>query len=171
MSRTSASKFLSAATFTHTHPSFSAAVGTLYVALGTADTTTSESARHRARSNSGGAGLTTWCGWYARRVVRSAPAPSPDAEDATATRLVYSCTESMSTEKTRAPSFARSAASGRPTTSDLSDYQVGKWKAWGGNAPVDYGDGPAVCAVAVWQERIVYSDTLERFDYAQRRAR
>jgi hypothetical protein len=28
----------------------------------------------------------------------------------------------MSTEKTRAPSFARSAASGRPTTSDLDVY-------------------------------------------------
>jgi hypothetical protein len=32
---------------------------------------------------------------------------------------VYSCIESISTEKTRAPSFARRAASGRPTTSDL----------------------------------------------------
>ena len=59
LSRTSASKFFSPATFTHTHPSFSAAVRTLYVALGTADTTTSESAKQRARSNSGGAGRTT----------------------------------------------------------------------------------------------------------------
>lgn len=111
-SRTSAPKFLSAATFTHTHPSFSPAVGTLYVALGTADTTTSESARQRARSNSGGAWRTTWCGWNARRAL------SPVLADA-AGRLVYSWIESMSTEKTRAPSFARSAARGRPTTSDL----------------------------------------------------
>lgn len=34
-------------------------------------------------------------------------------------RFVYSWMESMSAEKTRAPSLARSAASGRPTTSDL----------------------------------------------------
>ena len=111
-SRTSAPKFLSAATFTHTHPSFSPAVGTLYVALGTAETTTSERARQRARSNSGGAWRTTWCGWNARRGLSPVPADA-------AGRLVYSWIESMSTEKTRAPSFARSAASGRPTTSDL----------------------------------------------------
>ena len=34
-------------------------------------------------------------------------------------RLVYSWIESMSTEKTLAPSLAKRAASGRPTTSDL----------------------------------------------------
>ena len=33
--------------------------------------------------------------------------------------LVYSWIESISTEKTRAPSFASNAANGRPTTSDL----------------------------------------------------
>ena len=33
--------------------------------------------------------------------------------------------ESMSTEKTRAPSFASSAASGRPTTSDLCE--INRW--------------------------------------------
>lgn len=31
----------------------------------------------------------------------------------------YTCIESMSTENTRAPSFANKAAKGRPTTSDL----------------------------------------------------
>ena len=40
-------------------------------------------------------------------------------------RLVYSWIESMSTEKTRAPSLARSAASGRPTTSDLQGAAQG----------------------------------------------
>ena len=122
LSRTSASKFLSAATFTHTHPSFSPAVGTLYVALGTAETTTSEIARHRARSNEGGTARTTWRGWYARRAAAARPLSPPEEESdaaGAAGRLVYSCIESISTEKTRAPSFARRAASGRPTTSDL----------------------------------------------------
>jgi hypothetical protein len=43
---TSFSKFFSAATFTQMQPSFSQAVGTLYVDFGTAEITTSESARH-----------------------------------------------------------------------------------------------------------------------------
>lgn len=35
--------------------------------------------------------------------------------------------ESMSTEKTRAPSFASNAARGRPTTSDLCSYISQCW--------------------------------------------
>ena len=42
-----------------------------------------------------------------------------DGEVSVEGRLVYSWMESMSTEKTRAPSFASRAASGRPTTSEL----------------------------------------------------
>jgi hypothetical protein len=46
LSLTLSSKFLSAATFTHTHPSLSHSVLTLYAGLGTAEITTSDSARH-----------------------------------------------------------------------------------------------------------------------------
>jgi hypothetical protein len=52
---------------------------------------------------------------------------SPDDEgstlgsgEVTCGRFVYSWMESMSTEKTRAPSLASRAASGLPTTSDLN---------------------------------------------------
>jgi len=51
LSLTSFSKFLSAATLTHTHPSFSHSVFTLYDALGTALITTSEMARHSSRES------------------------------------------------------------------------------------------------------------------------
>jgi hypothetical protein len=43
-----------------------------------------------------------------------------DSGNETCGRLVYSWIESMSTEKTRAPSLASRAASGLPTTSDLN---------------------------------------------------
>lgn len=36
---------------------------------------------------------------------------------------MYSCIESISTENTRAPSLDRSAASGRPTTSELRSHK------------------------------------------------
>jgi len=67
-------------------------------------------------------------------------------------RLVYSCIESISNEKTRAPSFARRAPSGRPTTSDLvvGPLVVPMVAAGKGYAPVDDGYGAAVGPVAVW---------------------
>lgn len=74
----------------------------------------------------------------------------------------------MSTEKTRAPSFARSAASGRPTTSDLRGCARGAAAERDGDVPVDDGDSAAVGAVAVRQERIVHADALEGFYDAQR---
>lgn len=46
LSRTSFSKFLSAATFTAMHPSFNHSVLTLYSVVGTAEMTTSEIAKH-----------------------------------------------------------------------------------------------------------------------------
>ena len=101
LSLTSFSKFFSLETLTHTHPSLSHSVFTLYSALGTAVITTSEIARHCWSVIS--VERTTWCGWY--RFGEG--------------RFVYSWIESISTENTRAPSFARRAASGRPTTSDL----------------------------------------------------
>jgi len=60
-SLTSFSKFLSAATLTHRHPSFNHSVFTLYIGLGTAETTTSERARHCWRVNL--VGWTTCRGW------------------------------------------------------------------------------------------------------------
>lgn len=60
-SRTSLSKFLSAATLRQMQPSLSHSVFTLYAALGTAETTTSEMARHSSRVN--GQGRTTCRGW------------------------------------------------------------------------------------------------------------
>jgi hypothetical protein len=39
-----------------------------------------------------------------------------------------------------------------------------------GDAPVDDGYRATVGAVAVWQERVVYPDALERFHDAQWRA-
>lgn len=115
--------------------------------------------------------------WYARRAAYS---PPPAEEVDAAGRLVYSWVESMSTEKTRAPSFARSAASGRPTTSDLdpsrgeqrSAGDTGGYRLtwWDVDAPVYDCDGAAVCAVAIRQERVVDPDALERFHDAEGRA-
>ena len=74
----------------------------------------------------------------------------------------------MATEKTRAPSFARSAARGRPTTSDLLFLRrvflvdIGR-EGWASRLPVDDGYGAAVGAVAVGQQRVVDTDALERF--------
>jgi hypothetical protein len=69
--------------------------------------------------------------------------------------------ESISTEKTRAPSFARSAASGRPTTSDLVVARVVPMvAAVEMYAPVDHGYGATIGAVAVWQKRVVHPDAL-----------
>ena len=69
LSRTSFSKFLSAATLTHTQPSLSHSVLTLYEALGTAETTTSEMARQSCRVSV--LGCTTCRGWY--RVCSDSP--------------------------------------------------------------------------------------------------
>lgn len=111
-SRTSFSKFFSELTFTQMQPSFKLDVATLYEALGTADMTTSEMARHCSREFD--VGLTTCFGWYNRRGMPvAALALEVDG------RFVYSWMLSMSAEKTRAPSLDKRAASGRPTTSEL----------------------------------------------------
>lgn len=79
--------------------------------------------------------------------------------------------ESMSTEKTRAPSFASSAARGRPTTSDLARV-IGVGDAVGRDfVPVDHCDSLAVGAVPVWQERVVHLDVFKAFDGCERCAR
>lgn len=133
LSRTSFSKFFSAATLRHTQPSFNHSVFTLYVWLGTAEMITSEISRHSWRDWL--LGCTIWRGWYRCEATDSAEIELDVARG----RFVYSCPEkqtlaylsladamnsltcidSMSTENTRAPSLARSAARGLPTTSDL----------------------------------------------------
>lgn len=67
LSLTSFSKFLSAATLTHIHPSFNHSVLTLYDALGTALITTSEIARHS--SSESVHRCEVWCGRYCRAEV------------------------------------------------------------------------------------------------------
>lgn len=79
--------------------------------------------------------------------------------------------ESISTEKTRAPSLARSAARGRPTTSDLGTMSGMATLVTLKNVPVDDGDGFAICTVPVRQEVIVHPSILEAFNDGQRRAR
>jgi hypothetical protein len=57
--------------------------------------------------------------------------------------------ESMSTENTRAPSFANNAARGLPTTSDLVKYV----KIYSGtrrkSEPVDNSYDPSICFITV----------------------
>ena len=131
LSRTSFSKFFSAATLRHTQPSFNHSVFTLNAWLGTAEMITSEISRHSWRDRL--LGCTIWRGWYRCEATDSAEIEL----DVVLGRFVYSCPEksfnylswdamnsltwidSMSTENTRAPSLARSAARGLPTTSDL----------------------------------------------------
>ncbi len=77
--------------------------------------------------------------------------------------------ESMSTENTRAPSLARRAASGRPTTSDLRvrSRQIlctSNKKQEDKYVPVDDSDSLPVCTVAVRQERVVHPDVFQAFD-------
>lgn len=80
--------------------------------------------------------------------------------------------ESMSTEKTRAPSFASNAASGRPTTSDLCIYhqQVLVPPAKFNVIPVYHGDGLAVCTVTIMEDLVVHSDVFQAFYNSERRA-
>ena len=90
--------------------------------------------------------------------------------------------ESISTENTRAPSFANKAARGLPTTSDLFhkttitisknvrghenefDRQYQDWEtfcpSWRretviGSSPVDHSNGLSVCTIAVWQDLVI----------------
>jgi hypothetical protein len=71
---------------------------------------TSEISRHCSKVIE--VGVTTWCGLYLE-------APEGEADGSGEGRLENSTIESMSTDKTRAPSLANKAARGRPTTSDL----------------------------------------------------
>lgn len=73
----------------------------------------------------------------------------------------------MSTEKTRAPSLARSAASGRPTTSDLG--VVKGCTTHRCDIPIDDGNSAAIGTVAVREERVVHADAFEGFHDAERR--
>ncbi len=69
----------------------------------------------------------------------------------------------MSTENTLAPSFARSAASGRPTTSDLYDYQHLLRRSSSDISPVNHGDYSPVSTVSVRQDPVVYPNVFKTF--------
>lgn len=74
-------------------------------------------------------------------------------------------------EKTRAPSFARSAASGRPTTSELKENEkdqtapmILKTKESAQNqslVPIDHGNSLPISTVAVLQDCVIHADVLE----------
>jgi hypothetical protein len=81
--------------------------------------------------------------------------------------------ESISAEKTLAPSFARSAARGRPTTSDLCDI-LGDHSLDTDCAralPIDHGHCPPVCTIAICKDFVIHSNILEAFDDAEGSAR
>lgn len=79
--------------------------------------------------------------------------------------------ESMSTEKTLAPSLARSAARGRPTTSDLGTMSGMTTLLTLKVVPVDDGDGLAICTVTIRQEVVIHSSIFEAFDDGKRGTR
>jgi len=105
-------------------------------------------------------------------------------------RLVYSCgwgvgvqspaaanrkdalawIESMSTENTRAPSFASNAARGRPTTSDLQwVYRCPSLSFFSNSLPIDNGDHPSVGPITVRQDPVIHPGVLEAFHDRERR--
>lgn len=89
-----------------------------------------------------------------------------------ALRLVNSWMPSRSTEKTRAPSLARRAARGRPTTSELQcgSSARAQVKERSANEPVNDGDGSAVGSRAVGKEDVVDLAVLEGLDDGERGA-
>ena len=78
--------------------------------------------------------------------------------------------ESISIDRTRAPSFESNAARGRPTTSDLKRYSilVQFFQMWR-TKPVDYGNCFTVRPVAIRQNFVVDANILEAFYDRQRR--
>ena len=80
------------------------------------------------------------------------------------------CVESISTENTRAPSFASSAARGRPTTSDLvKQINVSKEKEnVRYSSPVNNGDSLPICSITIRQDSVIDPDMFETFDDGQR---
>jgi hypothetical protein len=63
--------------------------------------------------------------------------------------------QSISTDRTRAPSFASKAAKGRPTTSDLSNQYDRYISSYVRNVPVDNGDNLSSSPITVIQHLVV----------------
>lgn len=78
--------------------------------------------------------------------------------------------QSISTLRTRAPSFASNAARGRPTTSDLfRQYRLTKEVR--SNPPVNDGDDLPSRPIPVLEHLVVHAKMFEHFDDSQRRTR
>lgn len=86
--------------------------------------------------------------------------------------------ESMSTENTRAPSLARRAASGLPTTSELdhdSRQKIRQKKtpppstvnSTVGSSPIDNSDDLPIRTISIRQDLIVHTDILQALDDGQ----
>ena len=72
--------------------------------------------------------------------------------------------ESISTENTRAPSFANKAARGRPTTSDLQRFHSCRSPlAHFSRLPIDDSDNPSISPVPVRQDAVIHSGMFEAF--------
>jgi len=80
--------------------------------------------------------------------------------------------ESMSTENTRAPSFASNAARGRPTTSDLRRVRVVDVHHFYATqtSPIDNGDDPPIGSIAVRQDPVIHPHVFEAFHDREGRA-
>jgi len=86
--------------------------------------------------------------------------------------MCFTWIESISTESTRAPSFANNAARGRPTTSDLRRVcwcRSPSHRSY--HPPVDNGDNPSIGPVSIWQDPVIHPHVLETFHDRERRAR
>lgn len=73
--------------------------------------------------------------------------------------------QSISTDKTRAPSFASSAANGRPTTSDLHP-SVSFSCIWGlkRDIPVDDGDDLSSSSITIVEHLVVHTQMFQHLD-------
>ena len=76
--------------------------------------------------------------------------------------------QSISTERTWAPSLASKAAKGRPTTSELILARSGDIRA---DLPVDHCDDLSACSVTVFEHLVVDSNVLQDLDDGKRCAR
>jgi hypothetical protein len=83
----------------------------------------------------------------------------------TAATKVVPDSQSISTDKTLAPSLANKAASGRPTTSDLfiNTSPTMKWN----DIPIDNGDNLSPGPISIIQHLVVDSQMLKYFDNSE----
>jgi hypothetical protein len=73
--------------------------------------------------------------------------------------------QSMSTDKTRAPSFASSAANGRPTTSDLPRLvSSSRNEMRERDIPVDDGDDLSSSSITIVEHLVVHTQMFQHLD-------